>query len=49
MVLTVPGGPSVACSTAHESFKNRVDCSGRSVAGVHDSAYDSSFQILHTV
>lgn len=49
-VRTVPGGPSIACSTARaiewdESFKNRADCSGRSVAGVHDSAYDASFVI----
>jgi asparagine synthase (glutamine-hydrolysing) len=47
---TVPGGPSIACSTARaiewdESFKNRADCSGRSVAGVHDSAYDADFVI----
>ena len=45
---TVPGGPSIACSTARamnwdESFKNRADCSGRSVAGVHDAAYDGTF------
>ena len=47
---TVPGGPSIACSTARaiawdESFKNRADCSGRSVAGVHDAAYDATFNI----
>ena len=46
---TVPGGPSIACSTPRaiawdESFKNRADCSGRSVAGVHDSAYDETFK-----
>ncbi|GBG85225.1 hypothetical protein CBR_g39791 [Chara braunii] len=40
---TVPGGPSVACSTAaaiawDESFKNNLDPSGRAV-GVHDDAY----------
>jgi len=40
----VPGGPSVACSSAiaikwDESFKNFADCSGRSVLGVHESAY----------
>jgi asparagine synthase (glutamine-hydrolysing) len=49
-VATVPGGPSIACSTARAlewdaSFKNRADCSGRAVAGVHDSAYDAKFQI----
>lgn len=41
----VPGGPSVACSTPtailwDESFKKFADCSGRSVVGVHASAYD---------
>lgn len=46
---TVPGGPSVACSTPaaiewDEAFKllaasSGGECSGRSVAGVHDSAY----------
>ena len=40
----VPGGPSVACSTARaiewdESFRDNADPSGRAVAGVHDSAY----------
>jgi asparagine synthase (glutamine-hydrolysing) len=49
-VETVPGGPSIACSTPRaiewdESFKNRADCSGRAVSGVHDSAYDSKFEI----
>lgn len=49
-VRTVPGGPSIACSTARaiewdESFKNRADCSGRAVAGVHMQAYDSKFVI----
>lgn len=49
-VRSVPGGPSIACSTARaiewdESFKNRADCSGRSVAGVHDQAYDAKFEI----
>lgn len=41
---TVPGGPSVACSTAaaiewDASFKNRADPSGRAVVGVHNEAY----------
>eukprot|EP00039_Didymoeca_costata_P030548 m.30138 g.30138 ORF g.30138 m.30138 type:complete len:625 (+) comp8175_c0_seq1:146-2020(+) len=41
---TVPGGPSVACSTAvavewDAAFKASADPSGRAVAGVHDSAY----------
>jgi asparagine synthase (glutamine-hydrolysing) len=40
----VPGGPSVACSSAKaiewdESFKNCVDPSGRAVANVHKEAY----------
>jgi len=43
----VPGGPSVACSTPtailwDQSFKQFADCSGRSVLGVHSSAYDQS-------
>ncbi len=46
---TVPGGPSIACSTAaaiewDETFKKMAastggECSGRAVAGVHESAY----------
>eukprot|EP01035_Chromulina_nebulosa_P026794 gene26794-35121_t len=49
-VKTVPGGPSIACSTARAiewdaSFKNRADCSGRAVAGVHNEAYDDKFKI----
>jgi asparagine synthase (glutamine-hydrolysing) len=40
----VPGGPSVACSTAaalewDPSLKNVVDPSGRSVQAVHNAAY----------
>ena len=43
-VKTIPGGPSVACSTAaavewDPSFKSRADPSGRSVAGVHNDSY----------
>jgi len=50
-VRTVPGGPSIACSTPRalewdESFKNRADCSGRSILGVHDSAYGTSFKVV---
>ena len=42
--LTVPGGPSVACSTAiaaewDKAWKNNYDQSGRAVVGVHDSAW----------
>eukprot|EP00542_Grammatophora_oceanica_P002520 CAMPEP_0194069206 /NCGR_PEP_ID=MMETSP0009_2-20130614/87514_1 /TAXON_ID=210454 /ORGANISM="Grammatophora oceanica, Strain CCMP 410" /LENGTH=595 /DNA_ID=CAMNT_0038722377 /DNA_START=143 /DNA_END=1930 /DNA_ORIENTATION=- len=45
---TVPGGKSIACSTERamkwdESFSKRADPSGRA-AGVHDSAYDHSFE-----
>jgi asparagine synthase (glutamine-hydrolysing) len=44
---TVPGGPSVACSSAtaikwDENFKKMADCSGRSIAGVHVAAYNDS-------
>lgn len=42
---TVPGGPSIACSTPtaiawDEAFKAAADPSGRSVSGVHDQAYN---------
>jgi len=42
---TVPGGKSVACSTAEalawdESFANCIDPSGRAVASVHEDGYD---------
>lgn len=42
---TVPSVPSVACSSAialewDESFKNRIDPSGRAVKSVHTEAYD---------
>eukprot|EP01068_Selenidium_serpulae_P001576 Selendium_serpulae@DN1718_c0_g1_i1.p1 len=41
--LTVPGGPSIACSSAKAlewdpSFRSNADQSGRSVLGVHHSA-----------
>ncbi|CAM3575347.1 Asparagine synthetase B [glutamine-hydrolyzing] [Vibrio aerogenes CECT 7868] len=43
-VKCVPGGPSVACSSAKaiewdESFKNCIDPSGRAVQMVHNDAY----------
>ncbi|QIQ20282.1 asparagine synthase B [Zophobihabitans entericus] len=43
----VPGGPSVACSTAKaiewdEQFKNLNDPSGRAAIGVHQDAYKKS-------
>ena len=39
----MPGGPSIACSTAaaiewDAAFKSRADQSGRAVAGVHDAS-----------
>ncbi|WP_086970632.1 asparagine synthase B [Vibrio coralliirubri] len=45
-VECVPGGPSVACSSAKaiewdESFKNCVDPSGRAVQAVHNDAYNA--------
>uniref|UniRef100_O65329 Asparagine synthetase [glutamine-hydrolyzing] n=1 Tax=Elaeagnus umbellata TaxID=43233 RepID=O65329_ELAUM len=44
--LTVPGGASVACSTAKavewdESWSKNLDPSGRAALGVHLSAYDN--------
>lgn len=44
--LTVPGGASVACSTAKAvewdaAWSNNLDPSGRAALGVHVSAYDS--------
>jgi len=41
---TVPGGPSIACSTAKAiewdaAFQDSADPSGRAVAGVHNAAY----------
>ena len=41
---TVPGGPSVACSTAtaalwDAAWAGKEDPSGRAVAGVHDQSY----------
>ncbi|KAJ0248369.1 Asparagine synthetase [Hirschfeldia incana] len=45
--LTVPGGATVACSTAKAvewdaSWSNNMDPSGRAAVGVHLSAYDGS-------
>ncbi|KAJ0941847.1 putative ligase [Helianthus annuus] len=44
-ILTVPGGASVACSTAKAiewdaAWSNHLDPSGRAALGVHDSAYE---------
>jgi hypothetical protein len=43
----LPGGPSVACSTAtaalwDAAWAGQEDPSGRAVAGVHDSAYKAT-------
>lgn len=43
--MTVPGGASVACSTAKavewdSAWSNNLDPSGRAALGVHLSAYD---------
>lgn len=43
--LAVPGGPSVACSTAKAiewdaSWSKNLDPSGRAAVGVHNSAYE---------
>ncbi|KAK7289835.1 hypothetical protein RIF29_03804 [Crotalaria pallida] len=45
--LTVPGGPSIACSTAKAiewdaAWSNNLDPSGRAALGVHVSAYDNN-------
>lgn len=47
--LTVPGGASVACSTAKAvewdaSWANNLDPSGRAALGVHLSAYEQQQQ-----
>lgn len=44
--LTVPSGPSVACSTAaaiawDKAWANNLDPSGRAAVGVHDAAYEN--------
>uniref|UniRef100_A0A1J3HEI5 Asparagine synthetase [glutamine-hydrolyzing] n=1 Tax=Noccaea caerulescens TaxID=107243 RepID=A0A1J3HEI5_NOCCA len=49
--LTVPGGATVACSTAKAvewdaSWSNNMDPSGRAAIGVHLSAYDGSKVVL---
>lgn len=42
---TVPGGPSVACSTAKAvewdaAWSKNLDPSGRAALGVHEAAYE---------
>lgn len=44
---TVPGGPSVACSTAKAvewdaSWSKNLDPSGRAALGVHEAAYEEA-------
>ena len=44
--LTVPGGPSVACSTAKavewdEAWSKNPDPSGRAAIGVHEASYEN--------
>ncbi|GAU31705.1 hypothetical protein TSUD_215060 [Trifolium subterraneum] len=50
--LTVPGGPTVACSTAKAvewdaSWSKNLDPSGRAALGVHDSAYENQNNIVN--
>jgi asparagine synthase (glutamine-hydrolysing) len=47
--LTVPGGPSVACSTAKAvewdaAWSKNLDPSGRAALGVHDAAFEDTLQ-----
>ena len=46
---TVPGGPSVACSTAKavewdEAWSKNIDPSGRAALGVHEAAYEEAVE-----
>lgn len=50
--LTVPGGPTVACSTAKAvewdaAWSNNLDPSGRAALGVHDSAYENQNNFIN--
>jgi asparagine synthase (glutamine-hydrolysing) len=50
--LTVPGGPSVACSTAKAvewdaAWSKLLDPSGRAALGVHDAAYEATPEKAH--
>jgi len=50
--LTVPGGPTVACSTAKAvewdaSWSKNLDPSGRAALGVHDSAYENQKTLVN--
>jgi asparagine synthase (glutamine-hydrolysing) len=49
--LTVPGGPSVACSSAKsvewdDGWAQNMDPSGRAALGVHASAYEDIYIFL---
>ncbi|KAK2980258.1 hypothetical protein RJ640_008926 [Escallonia rubra] len=50
---TVPGGPSVACSTAKAvewdaSWSKNPDPSGRAALGVHEAAYEDSVEVKNS-
>ncbi|KAK3007011.1 hypothetical protein RJ639_016208 [Escallonia herrerae] len=50
--LTVPGGASIACSTAKavewdSSWSNNLDPSGRAAFGVHNSAYEKRLSVAN--
>lgn len=52
--LTVPGGASVACSTAKAvewdaTWANNLDPSGRAALGVHLSAYDKQVAAANAI
>ena len=52
--LSVPGGASVACSTAKAvewdaAWSNNLDPSGRAALGVHNSAYENQVNSVKTV
>lgn len=52
-ILTVPGGPSVACSTAKAvewdaQWSGNLDPSGRAALGVHLSSYEESEKKIPT-
>lgn len=51
---TVPGGPSVACSTAKAvewdaAWSKNLDPSGRAALGVHAAAYEDASEVKTTV
>ncbi|GAB4832151.1 hypothetical protein Ancab_006168 [Ancistrocladus abbreviatus] len=51
LLVTVPGGPSVACSTAKAvewdaAWSKNLDPSGRAALGVHNAGYDRQMQAV---